>query len=32
MNVPSFEGVNVEEFLDDTSRSKKKYSYALPGN
>jgi len=30
MKVPGSEGVSVEEFLDDISKSKRKYSYALP--
>jgi len=30
MKAPGSEGVSVEEFLDDISKSKRKYSYALP--
>jgi len=29
IKVPGFEGVSVEEFLDDISKSKRKYSYAF---
>jgi len=30
IKVPEFEGVSIEEFLDDISKLKRKYSYALP--
>jgi len=29
-NIPESKGVSMEEFLDDISKSKRKYSYALP--
>jgi len=32
MKVLGSEGVSVEEVVDDTSKSKRKYSYALPWN